>query len=418
MLTSWRQWLLSSNDRNCYSSIHLCLLGPDCKRSTKILLHALTLHVTPTRPCTAGFRPQITVLGHGWIVQERILSPRVLHFAARGIVWECCKGQATQSSPYLPNDLYISDRLKPRPGSITAVSVRGVYNILSSVKRPPHLPSIWYGALKTYSKTKLTEPNIDKLIALRGISKRIADFLGDTLWHGFLSSKLLHTLCWYAGCRQESTRGACSYRVVPDNDHFPSWRFVRSNHRWRFLESLPRVDPLLRIIDDPMHPNRLCCIGSIVPLEVQMEAGHPRSQRLVHVLTLFGLAANPEAHGKRLIGSYRVSESCFDPYAFHARLDHFVASSDGKLSWLLLPVCWQPSRHRIGNVTPESAHLLDTPDLNFGLTHFAGLLLQPKPNGDLVRVELLYNNEFRSRANLLVLLTTVQKAEPRFLMIS
>jgi hypothetical protein len=208
----------------------------------------------------------------------------------------------------------------------------------------------------------------------------------------------------------------CDYRDTPENDCFPSWHFARSNHRWDFLEHHPRVDPLLRIIDDLTDLSRLCCIGNVIPLPVELEAGHTQSQISVHVLTWSGLAA--KANGSRLVGSYRVSTSCHYTPAFHVRLDGSVKESVGRLTWLLLPVCWQTGKGQTAGVIPEDAWMLDLPHHNSGLRHFSGLILQPRPNGELVRVGLLYNDEQVSYANLAVLLEAVQKAKPRLLMIS
>jgi hypothetical protein len=57
------------------------------------------------------FETTSAVLGRGWCVQERILKPRVLHFSAKGIVWECCKGRATQFSKYSSNELIRDSKL-------------------------------------------------------------------------------------------------------------------------------------------------------------------------------------------------------------------------------------------------------------------------------------------------------------------
>jgi hypothetical protein len=282
------------------------------------------------------------------------------------------------------------------------------------VKEAPDLAFIWFSALVTYSHTRLTEPNKDKLIALHGISKRIADLLGDNLWHGFLSSGLPYSLCWYASCKNR-----CDFHDVPEDNALASWQFVRSNHQWSFVKHYPGEKPLLCIVDGLADSSLMCCIGSIVPLQLELEAGHASWQRPPHMLTIFGLAA--ESDGRRVVGSYRARMGCSDVGStFNAHLDHTIDPADGKLSWLLLPVCWETNRWRWrpGGMTYEEALMTDYPHLNTGLTRFSALILQPNADGDLVRVGFLHNREYLTNANLLVLLEAIQKAKPRFLMIS
>jgi Heterokaryon incompatibility protein (HET) len=35
----------------------------------------------------------------GWVVQERLLAPRVLHFGQKQLFWECCEMDAAESYP-------------------------------------------------------------------------------------------------------------------------------------------------------------------------------------------------------------------------------------------------------------------------------------------------------------------------------
>jgi hypothetical protein len=37
--------------------------------------------------------------GRGWVVQERILSPRVVHFSSNQLFWDCCQEKAAELLP-------------------------------------------------------------------------------------------------------------------------------------------------------------------------------------------------------------------------------------------------------------------------------------------------------------------------------
>jgi hypothetical protein len=345
------------------------------------------------------FEETSPVFNRGWIVQERMLAPRVLHFAGEGIIWECCEGRAMQFSPYLPNHIIVSDRLGPCAGSLAAQNAPTT-----------HLTSLWFKALYTYSRTRLTEPNKDKLIAMLGI--RIAESLDDTLWRGFLSSTLPSSLCWYAACEPKMLREPCDALV---NDKFPSWHFARSNHSLSSAHH-SRALPLLRILYDWADLDRLYCIARVVPLQVELGVSCGRTHNTVHVLQLYGLTA--QADGMRLSSSYCADEYCRHddrvlPFAVH--LDQPVYGPDSKLSWLFLPVCLHPRVEQPPNWTPEVEK--DWVCNIRRITGVAGLLLQSRPNGETIRVGFVSVDHHRE-AELAVLLHAVRKAKPRFLMIS
>jgi hypothetical protein len=42
------------------------------------------------------------LLTRGWVYQERLLSPRVLHFTQKELVWECLQGSSCECSSFCP----------------------------------------------------------------------------------------------------------------------------------------------------------------------------------------------------------------------------------------------------------------------------------------------------------------------------
>jgi hypothetical protein len=197
------------------------------------------------------------VFSRGWILQERILAPRVLHFAAESLVWECCEGRATRFSPRLLHRLVPYKSLDPYAGSIT-----------SSKHSEPGLVSMWFRALLTYSRSKLTEPNKDKLVAFQGISRAVADSIGETLLHGFLPSTIPYALCWYAACHPLG-KPSCD---PGENNSVASWHYSRSNHVYGLLyPDTDRSMPLIHVMHELCNLQRLCCLARVIPLQVKWE---------------------------------------------------------------------------------------------------------------------------------------------------
>ena len=109
----------------------------------------------------------------GWVLQERLLSPRTMHFSEYPI-WECRElvsfesGHISSSSP----KTHLTTRAK---------------NSLRS----------WYGILATYSRTHLTRET-DRLIALSGIARMLSSLTGFEYFAGLWKEDLAGGLLWHA----------------------------------------------------------------------------------------------------------------------------------------------------------------------------------------------------------------------------
>jgi hypothetical protein len=147
----------------------------------------------------------------GWVLQERLMAPRVLHFCYDQIAWECSEFDAAEGRPRgVPNFQLNMDgmvqerRLKGINPKTNGKELRRLR--LNGVDEPdPHLIpeiyafEIWRRIVEVYSKTAITVPN-DKLIALSRMAKWMSRQLGtghssDTyiagLWRKHLESQLL-----------------------------------------------------------------------------------------------------------------------------------------------------------------------------------------------------------------------------------
>ncbi|KAH8661839.1 heterokaryon incompatibility protein-domain-containing protein, partial [Ilyonectria robusta] len=132
----------------------------------------------------------------GWVLQERFLSPRTIHFAKDQLFWECYGGITCEVYPegLMPGYNLMSlpkQRLRSRRQSITDSS--GLGQLTSA-----NILSYWSALLKMYSATNLTKEE-DTLPAISGIARRIADSDDSQkyvvgLWTNHLPSQLLWAL--------------------------------------------------------------------------------------------------------------------------------------------------------------------------------------------------------------------------------
>lgn len=144
----------------------------------------------------------------GWVLQERLMSPRVLHFCHDQVAWECCGFDAAEGQPEgMPNFQLTSggiveeSRLKGLEVKSDGWRLRRIR--LDGYKEPdPRLrPAIyalelWRRIVEVYTKTAITNPE-DKLIALSGMARLMSDKIGSKveyragLWNIHLESQLL-----------------------------------------------------------------------------------------------------------------------------------------------------------------------------------------------------------------------------------
>lgn len=148
-------------------------------------------------------------LGHladrGWILQERVLSQRVIHFAEDEVHWECKELQASEAWP--ESSEYFSAR-ELRPAIVS--------NPLQKYRNEQQL---WYHLVHDYSARECTYEK-DKLPALSGLSReKAAQCKGtrDEYLAGLWRSTILVDLCWRT--EDDTPR-------IPERYLAPSWSWA------------------------------------------------------------------------------------------------------------------------------------------------------------------------------------------------
>jgi hypothetical protein len=139
-----------------------------------------------------------------WVLQERLMAPRVLHFCKDQIAWECRKLDAAESFRdglesfrLKAGDIERAERLKSFVPHLSEGHLHDSTTSAdhSAVAARDHTYSHWKSVVERYSKTKLTNPG-DKLIALSGIARLMSGSLPGIkyiagLWSEYLESQLL-----------------------------------------------------------------------------------------------------------------------------------------------------------------------------------------------------------------------------------
>ncbi|CZR63271.1 uncharacterized protein PAC_13168 [Phialocephala subalpina] len=147
----------------------------------------------------------------GWVLQERLMAPRVLHFCQSSptldskrqslggqVAWECRELVASESARTgLPIFRVQAGDIVPG-GKVKSLIPHNPTqrNPFLDPATPATLYTCWKQIVEVYSKTRLTNAE-DKLIALSGIASMMYDQINDNylagMWQRYLASQLL----WY-----------------------------------------------------------------------------------------------------------------------------------------------------------------------------------------------------------------------------
>lgn len=148
-----------------------------------------------------------------WVLQERLLAPRVLHFSKAQVAWECREFEESEGYPTnIPMYILRQDRILTKPlykglkpddhgAKLRAIRLQGRPDPCKHlIGRGLYELELWSRVVEDYSKLRLTMSN-DKLVALSGIAELMAkDVIGSDhqpavyyagLWDKFLASQLL-----------------------------------------------------------------------------------------------------------------------------------------------------------------------------------------------------------------------------------
>jgi hypothetical protein len=157
----------------------------------------------------------------GWVFQERLLAPRLLHFGHDQLFWECRQRRACETYPWndtLWRGMTDSDGPLLRnilgPTQLTAAQQ-------DSVQRGWRLQD-WKNIVVAYSKRQLTNSG-DKLIALSGITKQAALLTHDVYFAGLWRADMEIQLLWY---RKSSLPGDVTVDSFPRAYRAPTWSWA------------------------------------------------------------------------------------------------------------------------------------------------------------------------------------------------
>jgi hypothetical protein len=185
-----------------------------------------------------------------WTFQERILSPRVVHFTSKQLKWECnCRNTYEFSEqPDFDPESELSFNLSFQIGQKTKLA-----HVLRSDASKHHVYEIWYRLLEEYSILDMSFDG-DKINAIKGIAEATSDRLGDSLIHGIWQNDVRQGLLWSLRPNDDTLE-----RIKATDLPVPSWSWAKTHGR-------------LGCINLPPGSNTLCPSSATID-STQMEQG-------------------------------------------------------------------------------------------------------------------------------------------------
>jgi len=151
-----------------------------------------------------------------WVLQERALSARTIHFTTSQAYFECGHGVRCETLTRMQNskNLFLSDPDFPRSLRLRA----GRDRVL-----------LFQDLFKTYSRLGITVPT-DKSLAIAGLEKRLAEVFGTRCCFGVVERYLHRSLLWERSReekqRRENNKGSVGRITYPEGSEVPSWSWM------------------------------------------------------------------------------------------------------------------------------------------------------------------------------------------------
>ncbi|CAD6443154.1 0ff965df-c0aa-415f-8b85-65222d292d4c [Sclerotinia trifoliorum] len=164
-----------------------------------------------------------TLIRRSWTLQERELSPRMLHFTKHTLLFECREARISDHNHQLNSNQWVLKSSLSR--YFLNSSVRCLDKIHSGSVTSPHHDlvaekyyELWRRMVQDYNSRQLTH-RTDKFPALSGLALEFAYLLGDEYVAGLWRKDLVRGLCWKWSSNRTKKQSAIHYG--------PSWSWAK-----------------------------------------------------------------------------------------------------------------------------------------------------------------------------------------------
>jgi len=201
------------------------------------------------------------LLKRAWVLQERMLSPRVIRFGKTELMWECRHLARCECEIFKRNDL---------------VDAKSKNFELLTQSTNASLIEAWHRLIETYCPLGLTVLS-DKFPALSGLAKQMAKLRPRaTYLAGLWSDSLERDLLWING-----DTGVPEIQIpIPAERHAPSWSWASTNGNISHIQN--------GSFQDEKYPQGPHIFFSVSDARTQLATDDPTGQVLGGSITITG----------------------------------------------------------------------------------------------------------------------------------
>lgn len=211
----------SDSEQGCFSHRDPLLIPPIIIRTQWNDAHNRSRKIYPCYP-SSFWKRQVEgcpLNRRAWVIQERLLAPRIIYYGKEQLLWECLELKAYETYPDgIPQSTNIGLKSFDLIGEVSR-------KLAVKPEQKQSIYKYWHEVVEAYSECKLTRAE-DKLVAISGLAKRVQPFLGDEYLAGLWKESLLSELLWRVQ-REHCNKKIASYRA-------PTWSWASVEGRIKF----------------------------------------------------------------------------------------------------------------------------------------------------------------------------------------
>lgn len=299
-------------------------------------------------------------------MQERFLTPRMLHFTDSQVYWEC-------ATVGVANERCAEGISEPEPLDMTSF----VYPAFTLDLDEADHYRLWGELVHDYSSLALTQPAQDKLVAIGAIAARLAEKSEDEYVAGVFRRDLLRSLCWLPWLKTAEAVERLT------NSNTPSWSWASMHCPLRFGHVHINDETMAKLVDvsiklrdrnnsfGAVNSGKLLLRGRLLQAQLTARLPSDERQRPKFVVDIGGAIET---------GLLR------DAFRDLEELYGFTGSH------YFLPLFWGLSLAR-RKLSIQDSLALRAKDGNFNLEDHVvrGLLLQKQPDQSFKRIHMLFS---------------------------
>jgi hypothetical protein len=207
-------------------------------------------------------RSAFLLSSRGWVYQERLLSPRTIHFSDQEIFWECYEISTCQCGIEVRyGDFYSRTIPKICHAEALCLKNRTLKPETSALRQR------WRQIVEEYSRLYLTKPS-DKLHAVQGCAEQIREYLAESYHFGLWQGDLMGDMAWTA--IDPSPRPTCQHST-------PTWSWASTSGSAEYCslaETLSHaqlaMDPARNGICSTQAPTTMLLTGQLIPAHLKI----------------------------------------------------------------------------------------------------------------------------------------------------